>query len=159
MTKPVALSLRILLVIFFIVSLLVQTVAIPGVIREVYAYAPEFSHLAIPYGGSAFLAFACVEVVLVAVWRLLAMVRADAVFSERAFRWVTAIIIATWIATAFAALVLAFHILAPNAGAPFTLIGMVILTLGGAAIALLMTVMRALLHQATDARAEMSEVI
>ena len=50
---------------------------------------------------------------------------------------VTAIIIATWIATAFAAsFSRGFHILAPNAGAPFTLIGMVILTLQGAAIAL-----------------------
>ena len=126
---------------------------------DVLRYAREFSHVLVPYVGSAFVAFICVEAVLVSLWVLLGMAQQGSVFSERAFRWVDAIIWATGIATTLALIVVGIMVFVPTSGAPAPFIMMIVLTLGGAAFALLMTVMRALLRQATDARAELEEVI
>lgn len=166
MSKAVVILLRTLLAIFFALALLIQFFAIPGLITDIKMVEPEFAHLALPYGIPAFLAFVCVEVVLVAMWMLLGLVRTGTVFSERAFRWVTTIIWATWTAVGLSLIPIAYSIVyalsvdtSETTGSPAASIALVIVILGGAAFALLMTVMRALLRQATDARAELEEVI
>ncbi len=41
-----------------------------------------------------FLELLCVQVVIVAIWRLLGLVRTDRIFSRQAFGWVDAIVAA-----------------------------------------------------------------
>lgn len=161
MSKIVTIVLRVLIVLFFLITLLGQFFVIPGVINDIRQWAPEFGHLAIPYGGAAFLALICVEVVLAAIWILLGMVRSDVVFTERAFRWVNVIIWATWIAVGMTLIPLLTMLFdsSGTAGSPPAFLFVLLAFFGGTAFALLMTVMRALLRQATDARAELAEVI
>ena len=159
MSKVTTTILRVLIAIFFAFALLMQFFALPGIAMEVLKYAREFSHVLVPYIGSASLAFICVEVVLVALWVLLGMAQHGSVFSEKAFRWVNVIIWAAGIATALAVFVIGIMVFVPNSAAGGSFIIMLLLSLGGAAFALLMTVMRALLRQATDAKAELEEVI
>ena len=151
--------LRVLIVIFGLLSLLIQFFAIPSLAREVTQYAPEFTYLIVPYTVPAFLAFACVEAVLVSMWVLLGLVASGNVFSAKSFRWVNVIIWSTWIAVALALIPVVIMTAVPGSGAPAPFLLMIIITLGGVAFALLMTVMRALLRQATEARAELEEVI
>lgn len=102
----------------------------------------------------------CVEVVVVATWRLLALVRADRIFSPGAFRWVDAIIgalAAAWVALLVAVVpVLQFAQVddAPGLGGLHLL-----LLLVGLVPVLLMLVMRALLTQATSLRSDLEAVI
>jgi hypothetical protein len=51
---------------------------------------PEVAHLVVPSTMAAVLAVACLQAALLAVWRLLALVRVDLIFSDRALRWVDA---------------------------------------------------------------------
>lgn len=159
MRQPIITILRVLLAIFFALALLVQFFAIPSLIADVRLVEPEYAHLALPYGISAFAAFVCVEVVLIAMWNLLGLVRAGTVFSEKAFRWVNTIIWATWIAVGMSLVPITYMLLFEHSGAPAPFILVIVVALGGAAFALLMAVMRALLRQATDARHELEEVI
>ncbi|MGQ7297093.1 DUF2975 domain-containing protein [Quadrisphaera sp. KR29] len=108
----------------------------------------------------AVVVLACAEVVVVATWRLLALVRADRIFSPGAFRWVDAIIgafAAAWVALLVAVVpVLQFAQVddAPGLGGLHLL-----LLLVGLVPVLLMLVMRALLTQATSLRSDLEAVI
>lgn len=105
----------------------------------------------------------CGELVLLAIARLVLMVRRGRIFDGRAFRWVNAIIAAS---VAAAAIVLAVLVAAestdgdgagdlpPGIGA--LMVGVV---LALAALALLMVVMKALLRQAVALDAELREVV
>ncbi|WP_221584107.1 DUF2975 domain-containing protein [Microbacterium sp. G2-8] len=111
--------------------------------------------------GCAVAFLACAQVVLVCVWRLLALARQGLVFRARAFRWVDAIIGACGVAgiVVFAAAVLVAPL--PDDGGPAP--GVVLLVCVFAAmcwgVALVVTVMRGLLAQAIASRAELDEVI
>ena len=102
----------------------------------------------------------CLQVVLVATWRLLALVRADRIFSSGALPWVDTIVAAlaaAWVVLA-AAVVPVFQFAqaddAPGMG------GLHLLLLLVAAVpVLMMVVMRALLAQATSLRSDLEAVI
>jgi hypothetical protein len=102
-------------------------------------------------------AIACVEVALVALWVLLSMVRRDAIFDERAFRWVDAITVAGLVAAVLVAALCA-HVGELDDAPGLVLIGGGV-AVGGAAFALLMVVMRGLLRSATAFRRELDEVV
>lgn len=105
----------------------------------------------------------CGELALLAIAKLVLMVRRDRIFDARAFRWVNVIIGA---AAAASAIVLAVLVVAeatdgdgpgelpPGIGA--LMVGVV---LALAALALLMVVMKALLRQAVALDAELREVV
>jgi hypothetical protein len=101
---------------------------------------------------------ACVEAVLICVWRLLAMVRADSIFSPRSFAWVDAILVAVLVATCLVAVV-AVLVTANRAGTPaLTLLaaGAIVVGIG---IGLVVSVMKGLLRRATELEQDMSEVV
>ncbi len=108
----------------------------------------------------AVLGLLCVQVVIVCTGKLLTLVARDRIFSAGSLPWVDAIvwaIAAAWVLLLGATVpVFAYAELddAPGLGALHLLILLV-----GAAVGLLMVVMRALLRQATTLRADMEAVI
>lgn len=117
--------------------------------------------LAVPYSAAGIALAACIEVVLVAMWMLLTIVRADAIFTPRAFRWVDVILGAGLVGTAVS-LLLGIHV-ALVVEPPLDTPGVTAIAGAGVvcwtAFVLLMFVMRALLHNATSLRSELAEVV
>jgi len=98
-------------------------------------------------------------VVLVAVWRLLALVERDRVFSAAAFGWVDAIIAAAAVSCLLVLGTDAYLTFAVAANPPVIALMLVAVGTGLVALALLMVVLKRLLHQAAGMRSELSEVI
>lgn len=155
----------------FLAGIFGQIVVAPGAVEEGMAQAIEGSYVEtrpyiVAYTAVAILGIACVQVALFALWRLLAMVKAGAIFSLKAFRWLDAIIGAALGASALAFGV-ALHL--TFGSMPFardysmdalSLWGGSIVCVGvGLAFATFMVVMRGLLRKATDLESEMAEVV
>lgn len=109
------------------------------------------------------IAIVAVLVVIVCIWRLLTLVQRARIFSEASMRWVDVIVWALaggWaVFAAGAAVLVGVIFFTPelrDPGIPMLLFGLVVLS---ALPALLMLVMRGLLRQAIDDRAELEEVI
>lgn len=156
-TNSVILLLRSVLVLAAGLVLLLQVMSIPGSIAHQAEQDGGFaaSHwVALAVAEAELL---CVQVVVVATWMLLGMVRAERIFSDAAFRWVDLIIAALAVAwlvwLGFGISVLA---VADDPGGPL-LVG--VLGVGITVVTLLMVVMRTLLHQATEWRADLETVI
>jgi hypothetical protein len=102
---------------------------------------------------------------VLAVWMLLTMVQRDAIFTSRAFRWVDVIIGASVVSTLLA-LGVAGHLATAEIPSPgdgmdveSALAAATVGVAVGAAFAMLMVVMRSLLHKATSLQSEMAEVV
>lgn len=157
--------LRVVIVLLFAGLLFFQAVLLPLLGVDIAEGGDDVVHLRWPVVVIGILGVATVEVVLVCIWRLLTMVRADTVFSRSAFRYVDVIIGA--IAGAAGLLLLLGVVLAPGEAVPPGMVlalGIVAMGVGG--IALLVLVLRALLAKAvaldstaTTLRAELDEVI
>ena len=154
MSQLVIRVLRVLLVLLALGALAAQVVIV-----VVVATHPEVdpADRAVAYAMLAVAAIACVEVGLVALWVLLSMVRRDAIFDERAFRWVDVITVAGLVAAVLVAALCA-HVGEIDDAPGLVLIGGGV-AVGGAAFALLMVVMRGLLRSATTFRRELDEVV
>jgi hypothetical protein len=154
MSRVVIRVLRALLVLLATGCLGAQTVIV-----FVVATHPEtdLTDRAVAYALLGVAAIACVEVALVALWVLLSMVRRDAIFDERAFRWVDTITVAGLVAAVLVAALCA-HVGELDDAPGLILIGGGV-AVGGAAFALLMVVMRGLLRSATAFRRELDEVV
>lgn len=101
---------------------------------------------------------ACVQVALIALWRLLSLVAHERIFDASAFRYVTAIIVSA--AAAAALFAAAFAILsAADAMPPSVGALLVVGVLTSSGIALLVTVMRELLRKATELEHELAAVV
>ncbi|MFC3998137.1 DUF2975 domain-containing protein [Nocardiopsis sediminis] len=142
-----------------------QFVVIPGAAAEQVALFPPYAPYATSYITLSILGVACVQVALVGVWMLLAVFRRDAVFTPKAFLWVDVIIGATLVATLLTAGV-AVHLTVgdvPSANGAMGAVGAmgtaVVLTGTGAAVAMLLFLMRGLLRKAMDLQTEMAEVV
>lgn len=99
----------------------------------------------------------CIQVVIVATWKLLGLVSADRISTRDSLRWVNAIVAAigaAWVVLFAVFLVVGFN--ADDPGLPMVLLLMVTII---AVAVLLMVVMRALLLQATGLRSELDVVI
>ncbi|MCW3819359.1 DUF2975 domain-containing protein [Micromonospora sp. DR5-3] len=99
----------------------------------------------------------CVQVVIVATWKLLTLVRNDRIFSTASLGWVDAIVWA--IAAAWVVLVGVFRYIGFTVDDPGLPLLLFLMVVGVAALGLLMVVMRALLRQATTLRTDMEAVI
>lgn len=151
--------LRVTLVLIFIGALLGQVWVVPAFVAESVFAFPEVKLLAVPYSITVILGIACVQVALLAIWRLLAMVERKEIFSHAAFRWVDVIIWSAAIATALA-LFLGIHLLGVmQLGGPGVLLACAGATICGTGFALLMIVMKGLLRGATILEDEMAEVV
>jgi hypothetical protein len=157
MVDRVVIPLRVLLVLLFAGLVMGQFFSMPGQFAYMAQEEPDLAHLRWPLTIFAGLEIACVQVVVVCIWRLLTLVRADRIFSQEAFRWVDVILgamVAAWLLLAAATAY--FLSKADDPGTPILLLGML---LSGGVLILLMGVMRALLRQATTLRTDMEAVI
>jgi hypothetical protein len=149
--------LRICLVVLFGVLVVLQTLSLPGQFRYLAEEHPEDAHLRWPLTAIAVFLVLCVQVVVVATWKLLGLVSADRIFAPGSLVWVDAIVgamAAAWLV--FLGIFLWVGFQADDPGVPLLLF---LLLVGGAVLGLLMLVMRALLRQATTLRTDMDAVI
>lgn len=154
MTRSVVIALRIIVAVCLVGSLIVQTFI---------GTALWFDLHMIPLGFRVVLLaifvlwIGCLQVVAVCIWRLLALVVAGTVFSPRAFRLVDVVIGAILVAAALTAALAS--LLVPGEVAPGVvglIYGFAVVTAG---VALVVTVMKSLLRQASEMRAELAEVV
>ena len=151
------LALRVFLLALFAVLVVFQTLSIPGQFAHMAEESPNDASLRWPLTAIFVFWILCVQVVIVATWRLLTLVRDDRIFTPASLGWVDAIIWA--IGAAWVVLVgIDIFVLsqADDPGMPMLLL---LLTTGLTVIGLLMIVMRALLRQATSLRTDMEAVI
>lgn len=160
----VILPLKVLLVLLFAGLIVAEVLSVPGefmqMAREV---RPEFAHVPWLMLTFSILVLVAVQVIIVCIWRLLDMVRADRIFSEHAFAWVDVIV---WTVAAVWLLMLgvfgyvaAFIYSTPEIRDPGILIVLFGIGLATSVVLLLMVVMRALLGQAATLRTDMEAVI
>ncbi|WP_028643295.1 DUF2975 domain-containing protein [Nocardioides sp. URHA0020] len=149
--------LKACLVLLFAILLVFQFMSLPGQFRHLAQESPADAHLRWPLTLLAGFLVLCVQVVVVATWRLLGLVAADRIFTRRSLVWVDVIVAAVaagWLVLCGLFLWVGFH--ADDPGVPLLLF---LLLVAGAVVGLLMVVMRALLRQATVLRADMDVVI
>ena len=150
-------ALQVFLVVLFAVLVLFQVMSLPGQFRHMAQEDPELAHLRWPATVVSIFWVLCIQVVIVATWRLLTMVKDDRIFSDASFGWVNVILGA--IAAAWVVLVGVFLYAGFSADDPGLPLLLFLLVVGVAVLGLLMVVMRALLRQATALRSDMEAVI
>ncbi|RRR99703.1 DUF2975 domain-containing protein [Glycomyces terrestris] len=154
--------LRLALAAAFLAGLFGQVLVVPNSLAEdvTAAYGDSMATVVVP---AAIAGIACVQVVLVATWRLLGMIQGDAIFSERAFGWVDVVVWATAAATLLSLLTAAYIFVYGSGADEMRLLGdigaLVACAGGGAAFAMFTLIMKGLLRKATELRTEMAEVI
>ncbi|MET9147666.1 DUF2975 domain-containing protein [Streptomyces sp. NPDC057197] len=166
MPRLLVLALRACVAAAFLLGLFGQLVVVPATAADEVERFPPYAPFAAPYMAVAIAGVACVQVALLAVWRLLGMVDRDAVFTPRAFRWVDTVIGAAAVATLLAAGV-AGHLAVAEIPAPDgdrmqvvgALAGALTATGVGTAFVLLVAVLRGLLRRATDLETELAGVV
>ena len=155
--RAAVLALRLFLVLLFGVLVVFQTLSLPGQFAHMAKEHPEDAGWRWPATAIAVFLVLCVQVVVVATWRLLSMVQEDRIFSEAAFGWVDAIIGA--VGAAWLVLVGLFLAVGFNADDPGPVMLLLLVLVGVTVIGLLMLVMKALLRQATALRTDLDGVI
>ncbi|MEU3219340.1 DUF2975 domain-containing protein [Streptomyces sp. NPDC006971] len=165
MNRLFIVALRVGIVAAIVIGLFGQIVVVPTTAADEVDRFPPYAPFAAPYVAVAIVGIACVQVALIAVWMLLAMVRRDAIFTPRAFRWVDVIIgssaLATLLAIGVAGHLALADIPAPNGNMDIiSALAAAIAGVGvGASFAMLVVIMRGLLRKATDLQTEIAEVI
>ncbi|MER7863375.1 DUF2975 domain-containing protein [Amycolatopsis japonica] len=149
--------LRVFLVLLLGILVLFQTMSLPGQFAHMARQDPEMAYLRWPATAISVFWVLCVQVVVVATWQLLSLVKKDRIFTEASLRWVDAIvwaILAGWVVLAGVFLYVGFN--ADDPGLPLLLF---LALIGVAVLGLLMIVMRTLLRQATTLRSDLEQVI
>jgi Protein of unknown function (DUF2975) len=150
-------ALRVFLAMLFVVLIPFETLSLPGQFAHMAEESPDLAYLRWPATAVTVFWVVCVQVVLVATWKLLTLVRRDRIFTEASLVWVDVIVWA--IAAAWVVLGSVFLYIGFTADDPGTPILLFLLTVGVTVLGLLMVVMRALLRQATTLRTDMEAVI
>lgn len=155
--RRAVLPLRTLLGVLFAVLLLLEVMSLPGQFAHMAETNPESAHLRWPLTAVSIYWVVCIQVVVVATWKLLSLVESDRIFTDASLTWVDVILGAIVAAWAMLVVVLALvGFTADDPGLPLLLfVVVVIITVA----ALLMVVLRALLRQATGLRSEMDTVV
>jgi len=135
-----------------------QIVVIPQTAASMATLYPEFAQLRVP-GILIGVAFAlCAQVLLVCVWRLLALVRVGSIFRSTSFVWVDVALGAVVVATLLVVgslVVLQIAGASPPSISLLCVIGVVV----GSGLSLLIVVLRGLLRKATELEHDLSEVV
>lgn len=150
-------ALRIVLVVAFLLLIVFQAMSLPGQFAHMAQENPDKAFLQWPLTIFAVLEVACVQVVIVSTWKLLILVRHDRIFTAAAMVWVNAIVWAIAAAWLMLAVVSAAVVL--NADDPGLPVLLILMLVAGAAVGLVVVVLRALLRQATQLRSDMEAVI
>ncbi|MBB4956968.1 DUF2975 domain-containing protein [Micromonospora polyrhachis] len=143
--------------VLFGILVVFQTLSLPGQFAYMAEQSPDMAYLRWPMTAVSVFWVLCVQVVIVATWRLLTLVKKDRIFSPASLAWVDAIVWA--IAAAWLVLLGVFLYVGFNADDPGLPLLLFLMLVGIAALGLLMVVMRALLRQATTLRTDMEAVI
>ncbi|MBY6367046.1 DUF2975 domain-containing protein [Rhodococcoides corynebacterioides] len=149
--------LRLVLTVLFAVLVVLQVFSLPGQFAHLAEESPEDAGLRWPLTAVSIFWVLCIQVVVVATWKLLTLVQRNRIFTASSRRWVDVIlgaIVAAWAVLVVVFLAVGFA--ATDPGLPLLLFLMVVVI---AVAALLMVVMRALLRQATDLRTDLDAVI
>ncbi|MFK0250755.1 DUF2975 domain-containing protein [Amycolatopsis azurea] len=149
--------LKMFLVVLFGILVLFQTVSLPGQFAYLARHDPEMAYLRWPATAVSVFWVLCVQVVIVATWQLLTLVKRDRIFTVASLKWVDAIvwsILAGWLVLAGVFLYVGF-----NADDPALPLLLFLALIGGAVLFFLMIVMRTLLRQATSLRSDLEQVI
>jgi len=152
-------ALRVVLGVMLVLMVFAQAVFFPLAASDLADAFPEVASLRWPLLALVILVIAAGEIVLVCVWMLLSLVKADAVFSPRSFRYVDVIIAMALLDTVLVTGINAYLLFGLRADPPAIFYGLLALMVLGAATLLLMVVMKGLLRQACALRDELSEVI
>ena len=143
--------------VLFAVLVLLEVMSLPGQFAHMAETNPDSAHLRWPLTAVSIFLVVCIQVVVIATWKLLSLVESDRIFTEASLIWVDLIlwaIVAAWVVLVSVLGLVGFT--ADDPGLPLLLfVVVVIITVA----ALLMVVMRALLRQATGLRSEMDTVI
>jgi hypothetical protein len=150
-------ALRVFLVALFGILVVLETLSIPGQYAHMAQQNPDEAHLRWPSTIVSIFWIVCVQVVIVATWKLLTLVRKDLIFTEGAIKWVNVMVWA--IAAAWAVLVGVFIWIGVNADDPGVIVLFFLFTSAVSVVGLVLVVMRALLKRATELRADMESVI
>lgn len=151
-------ALRPLIVLLFIASLPVQFLIVPLAAWQIIHYVPNRA-MGILYGIAGPLAVLACQVALVAMWRLVTLVRSNKIFSTGSLRWVDLIIRMGWVVSGLC-LAVTLHQFAVGAFGPITLPLMLIgSSLTALAVTMLVLVLRQLLVSASTYKAELAEVV
>jgi hypothetical protein len=149
--------LRVFLVVLFGVLVVFQTLSLPGQFRYMAEQNPQDAGLRWPATIITIFWVLCVQVVVVATWRLLTLVSRDRIFTEASLGWVDTIVwsvAAGWVVLLGVLGWVGFQ--ADDPGLPLVLF---LASVVVAVIGLVLVVMRALLRQATALRSEVDAVI
>lgn len=141
----------------FLLTVVFQTLSMPGQFRYMAEENPDLAYLRWPLTVWAILELLCVQVVIVCTWRLLGMVREQRIFTEGASRWVDAILAAMGVAWLLLAGLSLYAV--SKADDPGDAMALFAVVLASAVVVLLMAVMRELLRQATVLRTDLDGVI
>ncbi|MDJ0005756.1 DUF2975 domain-containing protein [Rhodococcus fascians] len=155
--RAVVLLLRLFLAALFAVLVLMQVMSLPGQFAHMAQESPESAYLRWPLTIVSIFWVLCIQVIVVATWKLLTMVNRSAIFTRASLVWVDTItwsIVAAWVVLVAVFLYVGFE--ADDPGLPLLLFLLVVIV---AVAALLMVVMRTLLRQATELRSDMDAVI
>ena len=149
--------LRLSLGTLFAVLILLQTLSIPGQFAHMAQENPDAAHLRWPLTAVFIFWVLCVQIVLVAIWKLLTLVTSNRIFTQVSMTWVNTIMWA--IGAGWAVLLIVFLVVGFNADDPGLPILLFTWFVGVTVLGLLMIVMRALLRQATTLQTDLDEVI
>ncbi len=159
----VIVPLRVLIVLVFAGLVVAQVMSLPGEFMQQAREAPELGPVPWILLAFSILEVLCVQVVLVCIWRLLTLIRADRIFSEKAFVWVDVMvwaIAAAWVMLfGVAAWLMTVFLTTPELRDPGNGVVLTGLVLIGGVVVLVVVVLRALLHQAAAMRSDLEEVI
>jgi len=158
MQRTTVIALKVLIAALLALLVACQVFIVPAVAAQSAWRYHEIAYLQVPGIIIGVLFLVCVQVVLVCVWRLLSLVRADAIFSERAFPDVDVSLAAVAFATLLVAVTLVTFTAVDVQNASVTLLcvlGIVV----GAGLSLLIVVLRGLLRKATQLEQDLAEVV
>ncbi|MFT4136063.1 DUF2975 domain-containing protein [Microbacterium sp.] len=150
--------LKTLLAVLIALILVCQVVIVPAVAAQSAWRYREIAYLQVPGVVIGILFLVCVQVVLVCVWRLLSLVRADAIFRRSAFPWVDVSLSAVGFATVLVVVTLVTLLAVGVQNGSISLL----CTLGivvGSGLSLLIVVLRGLLRKASQLEHDLSEVV
>lgn len=157
--QPVAtFVLKAMIVVMLALLVVVQVFMIPAIAATTAWRNPEIAYLQVPGVVGAVLFLALIEIVLLCVFALLSLVRADRIFSSHAFRYVD-IIIGTMLAAAVVIVASYIVLFIAQAANPGILILAVLGLTVSVSLALLVGVMRGLLRKALQLEQDLSEVV
>lgn len=139
--------LRVVLIVLLLGTVLAQVLVRVAASQQA-TMVPEVAYLEVPYSVAAILFIGCVQVALLVVWRLLALVDGEAIFTRRAVRWIDVMVACAAVATILSAGVLV-HMLGfvPGGGGPMIYFVAAAAT-GALASVLLIVVVRGVLGSA-----------